>query len=139
MAAQQMNDGSWWVLNARNGMAMADVVRRSPQTGQHSLVLSGASHDPITLLARADDVLISDLGSLSILRFDHAGNAKGTFGSPEFVALMERIGSALEHRRGLHLFGLLALVGALAAALLTLLYRVRERMRWIIAQDPSFS
>jgi hypothetical protein len=138
MRAQQMNDGSWWVLNARNGMAMADVVRLAPQTDQPSLVLSGARHDPITLLARENDVLISDLESLSILRFDHAGEAKGKFGAPEFVALMESIRRAVERRQQVHFLGLLALVGTLVVALLTLLHQVRARVRWITAQDPTF-
>ena len=138
MRAVQMKDGSMWVLNARNGMAMADVVRFAPGMTRPSLVLSGVNHDPIALLARADDVLVSDLEGPAILRFSHSGEPKGMFGGPAFVEQMQMIHRAGERRRDLHRVGLVGLVVVLLLAVSFQIWQLRRRVRWVIAQEPTF-
>lgn len=129
-------DGSYYVTVLDDDMKTGAVVRLTRDGAPLAAPLLTADAEPAALVARRDDLLISDQGRYRILRFDHDANALADFGDPRITGAL----AAAKSARSTYAIGVVVAQAALVLVLPVLIWayrRERNRAESAVAPDGS--
>ncbi len=138
MTARRDRRGQWWVLNADAGMTRAEVMVFDEDFSRPRRVDVGDRADPLSLLVRQEDVLITDTRGSAILRVSLDGERLGRFGDARFQAWIETQRARQRRLEWLRIGSITGLLALLAAGLLALGVWRKRRLGEIVAADPAF-
>ncbi len=138
MVARRDRRGQWWVLNADNRMAHADIIVFDRDFTQPRRVRVADNADPLSLLVRHDDVLITDTRSGAILEVGLDGKLRGRFGDARFHAEIETRRTRQINMQWLRMYTMAGVGALLVLGLLALGVWRKRRLRAIVAADPAF-
>jgi hypothetical protein len=131
-------DGSYYVTVLDGKMETGAVVRVARDGSSLAAPALTADAEPTALVARRDDLLVSDQGRYRILRFDHDGNALADFGDAQIAGAL----AAAQNARSA--YGTLTIVAQAALVLIlpVLLWayrREQDRAESSVAADGTLA
>lgn len=140
IAAGQDHAGHWWVLNGGANLARGDLLMFDSDLVTPRLrVQLPDDADPVDLLVRDDDLLVTDIASASIRRIGLDGNLLPDFGNATFSAALAEQRARLDRLELMRWATIGFLLILLIVGLIFLFVWQRRRINDILACDPALS